>query len=88
MFDEPIAPDNLWFLAENAPGLAPGDIANFWIGITVPDDIDGVLDGQAVFTLRQLGSVAAVPEPASIAIWSLIGLCFAGFGYYRTRRKK
>ena len=33
-------------------------------------------------------SLAAVPEPASIAIWSLIGLGLAGFGYYRTRRKK
>lgn len=32
--------------------------------------------------------LAAVPEPSSIAIWSVIGLCFAGFGYCRTRRKK
>ncbi len=29
-----------------------------------------------------------VPEPASIAVWSLFGLGFAGFGYYRIRRKK
>lgn len=28
-----------------------------------------------------------VPEPTSIAIWSLIGLGLAGFGYYRVRRK-
>lgn len=27
----------------------------------------------------------AIPEPASIAIWSLIGLGLAGFGYYRIR---
>ena len=33
-------------------------------------------------------TVAAVPEPASFAIWSLIGLGLTGFGYYRTRRKK
>ena len=26
---------------------------------------------------------AAVPEPASIAIWSLLGLCLAGYGYRR-----
>ena len=30
----------------------------------------------------------AVPEPASIAIWSLIGLGLAGFGYHGVRRKK
>ena len=29
---------------------------------------------------------AVVPEPASIAIWSLIGLGMAGFGFYRVRR--
>ena len=31
----------------------------------------------------------AVPEPASIAIWSLIGLGLVGFGYrrHRTTRK-
>ena len=29
-----------------------------------------------------------VPEPASVAIWSLIGLGLAGFGYHRVRRKK
>ncbi len=27
-----------------------------------------------------------VPEPASIAIWSLLGLCLAGYGYRRRRR--
>ncbi len=27
-----------------------------------------------------------VPEPASIAIWSLLGLCLAGYGYQRRRR--
>lgn len=31
---------------------------------------------------------AAVPEPASFAIWSLIGLGLAGFGYFRIRRDK
>lgn len=33
-------------------------------------------------------SAAAVPEPTSVAIWSLIGLGLAGFGIYRARRKK
>jgi len=32
--------------------------------------------------------VTAVPEPASVAIWSLIGLGLAGFGCYRLRRRK
>ncbi len=27
-----------------------------------------------------------VPEPASIAIWSLLGFCLAGYGYRRRRR--
>ena len=31
---------------------------------------------------------AAVPEPASVAIWSLLGLGLTGFGVYRARRKK
>ena len=31
---------------------------------------------------------APVPEPASVAIWSLIGLGLAGFGFNRIRRKK
>lgn len=34
-----------------------------------------------------IGALAVVPEPASIAIWSLIGLGLACFGYYRNRRK-
>lgn len=29
-----------------------------------------------------------VPEPASVVIWSVIGVCFVGFGYCRVRRKK
>ena len=41
----------------------------------------------AVFGLAGT-AVEVVPEPASIAIWSLIGLGLAGFGYSRTRRKK
>lgn len=33
-------------------------------------------------------TTAAVPEPASVAIWTLIGLAGAGFGLFRWRRKK
>jgi hypothetical protein len=39
------------------------------------------------FTLSGQLSPAAVPEPASIAIWSLVGLALAGFGFYRVRRR-
>lgn len=35
-----------------------------------------------------VASAAAVPEPASVAIWSMLGLGLAGFGVYRARRKK
>ena len=31
---------------------------------------------------------AVVPEPASVAIWSILGLGLAGLGVYRARRKK
>ncbi|MCA9267537.1 MAG: hypothetical protein KDA41_03660, partial [Planctomycetales bacterium] len=35
-----------------------------------------------------VGSSAEVPEPASIAVWSALGIVLAGFGFYRTRRKQ
>ncbi len=31
------------------------------------------------------GGTTVVPEPASIAIWSILGLCLAGYGYRRRR---
>jgi hypothetical protein len=34
-----------------------------------------------------LSLIAAVPEPTSIAIWSLLGLSLFGFGYFRLWRK-
>ena len=48
------------------------------------DDVrvyDGVLTDEEIFNLT-------IPEPASIAIWSLLGLGLSGFGYWRVRRKK
>jgi len=32
------------------------------------------------------GGGTVVPEPASIAIWSLLGLCLAGYGYRRRNK--
>ncbi len=37
--------------------------------------------------LATAGAGQTVPEPASIAIWSLLGLCLAGYGYRRQRRQ-
>ncbi len=33
-----------------------------------------------------LVDVTAVPEPASIAIWTILGLCLAGYGYRRRKQ--
>lgn len=43
------------------------------------------LDVQAVVAI---GNALAVPEPAGIAIWSLLGLGLCGYGLLRRRRKK
>ncbi len=46
---------------------------------TVQDHFQTGLTGEFVQT-------AAVPEPASIAVWSIIGLALAGYGWRRARR--
>ncbi len=68
------------------------------IGQTDAKHLDAMIDELAIFdselTPEQIGAhfaaataaPAAVPEPASIAIWTLLGL--GCFGYYRSRRKK
>jgi len=61
-----------------------GDISHFGLASWDFDDFVGV-DELRFGT--SLGDVMT-PEPASIAIWSLLGLSLAGFGYYRTRRKE
>ncbi|MCA9269923.1 MAG: hypothetical protein KDA41_15690, partial [Planctomycetales bacterium] len=38
--------------------------------------------------LLVLTDVAVTPEPATLAVWSMLGVALAGFGYYRTRRKQ
>ena len=66
-------------------GIAPGDVGALPPGNGFEIFGDGSLNGDL---LLFQSAVEVVPEPASIAIWSLIGLGLGGFGYYRTRRKK
>ena len=56
------------------------DVAFSWLG---NEDSDFTITGGVFFTTTN-----NVPEPASVAIWASLGLGLAGFGYYRTRRKK
>lgn len=61
-------------------GAFDGDIASFrfFSSALSAQDIQDLFDAQQ----------AAVPEPASVVIWSLLGLALTGFGYRRFRRKK
>ncbi len=59
-------------------------LAGGWQGsIAVESDVTSVFDGS--FSLRPIAP--AVPEPASIAIWSILGICLAGYGYRRRRQR-
>ena len=40
------------------------------------------------FLVARKGILVVVPEPTSIAIWSLIGLGLVGFGIHRARKMK
>ncbi len=46
---------------------------------------DGPYYDNVLLTKESTLVAPAVPEPASIAIWSLLGLCLAGYGYRRRR---
>ena len=48
----------------------------------------GEITNSDLVFVADLSAAAAVPEPASVAIWSLLGLGLTGFGYYRVRGKK
>ena len=61
-----------------SPGLTDDGSGNFSLS----------LDATAGSCLQTVAAAAAVPEPGSVAIWSLIGLGLAGFGVYRVRRKR
>lgn len=65
-----------------------------WDGLDpLPQALDFLATGDqaAVAGLRlrfQEAQTAAVPEPASIAIWAMFGLVLGGCGFYRARRMK
>ncbi len=67
MQDEPADPDALWWFDDPPayPGVFPGEMAQFWAGIQVPDNIDGVVDGMASFTIRQ---IVTIPEPGTLLL--------------------
>lgn len=69
------------FLFEVVSGLG-GSIGDFSGNVQDTNAIVFFADGSALVQ-QQL-----VPEPASIAIWSLIGLGMCGLRYYRVRRRK
>ena len=46
------------------------------------------VNDNATFESFRIFGQAIVPEPASVAIWSLLGLGLAAFGYFRFRRTK
>ena len=57
---------------------------------SLPFNGPGFASGNGNFVVREFSvfQSALAPEPASIAIWSLIGMALAGFGCYRARRNK
>ncbi len=62
-------------------GLADDSVFEFGDNYLQIDYNDPAFDGSAL-TLTAVN----VPEPASIAIWSILGLCLAGYGYRRRRK--
>jgi hypothetical protein len=85
MYDEPNAPDNLWWFADPpAPGVKPGELAVFWLGINIPPSkfmVDAAGGpAMATITLRQH---ASIPEPTSLV---LAGCVLAIVSMLRRRR--
>jgi hypothetical protein len=60
---------------------AGGPISSGMIGVGSNNDAFAIDNFQV-----QGDNVALIPEPASVAIWSLLWLGLAGFGYFRVRR--
>lgn len=54
----------------------------------IPNDANLQFRGVDRIFHLDIAANTAVPEPTSVAIWSLLGLGLAAFGYYRVRRQK
>ena len=68
-----------------------GDAANETYTLDWVDNYNGgwgfgMLDDVVLTNIADPAS-AVVPEPASIAIWSILGICLAGYGYRRRRQR-
>lgn len=77
--------DNFWSFADELTAINGGTPLGqpFQIGDETFVQLSNAGTGTGL-----LLAAAPVPEPASIAIWSLIGLALCGFGCYRFRSKK
>lgn len=90
LFDVPTSPVGANLVA----GAGSQDFVLDFLGASFTGDVEALLvidyldenglDRSITFDI----SAVSTPEPASIAIWSLIGLGLAGFGFYRVRRKQ
>ena len=81
MLDEPIAPDNLWWFADENDGLGPGETTDFWLGISVPNSLFPPGATNTRITLREH---ASVPEPSALA---LVLLCAGVLPIVRRRAR-
>jgi len=73
--------------ANQIGGNPPGSFSGFDGDIAILRFSDSLLGATAIEENFD-ALLQPVPEPASIAIWSLIGIGLAGFGYLRSRRRK
>jgi hypothetical protein len=75
--DDPAAADQLWWdwNPPANPGVKPGELARFWIGINVPSSM--FVDNMATFVLRE--HATRVPEPTTLILMSagLVGFALA-----------
>ena len=70
-------------------GVGENGAAHFFQGLM--DDVqiyDGVLTAQQITNLFQSGSIAAVPEPASIGLWTVIAVGLVGAGWMRRQKRR
>ncbi len=78
---------------ETVAGLVLDNIAQAFGTYGAPgsgaeNEVADFFTGTGILTVAPFSTGAAVPEPASIAIWSLLGSALCAFGYARRRRKK